>query len=91
MRVVNAISKFRLEAADAILVLLSSNVTDVRKFGVAILQGYALPVAADLLKSESCDARKLGVSLLIDMWAVVPSDHLMDLKEMSACTVTTKE
>jgi hypothetical protein len=90
IRVVTVISGFRLETASAIRDLIHSKVTDERKLGVAILQTNTLLVAAELLKTNDCDVRKLGLALLVDMWSVVPTDHLEDLKEVTACAVATK-
>ena len=41
---------------------------------MAILSENALPIAAELLKSENCDEREIGIAILVDMWPVVPKN-----------------
>ncbi len=88
VHVVNVISGFPVEAAPAILTLINSSDKDEQKLAVAILQEHTLPIAATLMKSNKCDDRKLGVAILMDLWAVVPADHLLNLRLSAECTTT---
>jgi hypothetical protein len=88
VRVVNVISGFPREAAPAILRLINSSNKDEQKLAVAILQEHTLPIAAALLKSAKCDDRKLGVAILMDLWSVVPADHLLDLRLSAECSTS---
>jgi hypothetical protein len=81
MRVAGAIAQFGRRAIPAIAVLLASPDDEERKLAVAILSENALPIAAELLKSENCEEREVGMAILVDMWPVVPKEHLIALEE----------
>jgi hypothetical protein len=85
MRVSEAIGDLGVAAAPSITALLNSSDGEKRKFAVAILSDGALPIASHLLKSSDCEDRKLGTAILIDMWPVVASDHLTQLKKTTVC------
>jgi hypothetical protein len=85
MRVAAAIGRFGADSASAVALLLASPGGEGRKLGVAILGEKALPIAVTLLKSEDCEERKLGVAILVDMWPVVPREHLFKLEQAVAC------
>ena len=80
MRVAGAIAQFGRRAIPAVATLLASPDDEERKLAVAILSENALPIAAELLKSENCDEREVGIAILVDMWPVVPKEHLVALK-----------
>jgi hypothetical protein len=81
MRVAGAIAQFGRRAIPAVVALLASPEDEERKLAVAILSENALPIAAELLKSENCEEREVGIAILVDMWPVVPREHLIALKE----------
>jgi hypothetical protein len=81
MRVAGAIAQFGRRAIPAVAALMASSDDEGRKLAVAILSENALPIAAELLKSENCDEREIGLAILVDMWPVVPKEHLIALKE----------
>ena len=81
MRVAGAIAQFGRRAIPAVAALMASPDDEERKLAVAILSENALPIAAELLKSENCDEREIGIAILVDMWPVVPKEHLIALKE----------
>jgi hypothetical protein len=83
MRVAGAIAQFGRRAIPAVAALLASPDDEKRKLAVAILSENALPIAAELLKSENCEEREVGIAILLDMWPVVPRNHLIDLKDLS--------
>ena len=81
MRVAGAIAQFGRRAIPAVAALMASPDDEERKLAVAILSEKALPIAAELLKSENCDEREIGIAILVDMWPVMPKEHLIALKE----------
>ena len=83
MRVAGAIAQFGRRAIPAVAASLASPDDEERKLAVAILSENALPIAAELLKSENCDEREIGIAILVNMWPVVPRDHLIELKDLS--------
>jgi hypothetical protein len=85
MRVAGAIAQFGRSSVLALAALLSSSDAEGRKLAVAILSEKALPIAAALLKSQECEDRKLGVAIVVDMWPVVPRNHLIELKRAVVC------
>lgn len=85
MRVAGAVAEFGRGALPAVVMLLASTDDEERKLAVAILSENALPIAAALLKSWDCEDRKLGIAILVDMWPVVPRDHLIELKSTVVC------
>jgi hypothetical protein len=32
----------------------------------------------------------VGIALMVDLWSVVATEHLVDLKELTACETATK-
>jgi len=85
MRVVAAVGQFGAEAAPVLAALLTSSDGEQRKLAVAVLKERALPIAAAMLKSDDCEDRKLGLAILVDMWSVVPRDHLGELRSKIRC------
>jgi hypothetical protein len=85
MRVAGAVARFGPAAAPAIVALLKSPDGEKRKLGVAILSENALPIAASLLTSRNCEDRKRGIAILADMWPVVATEHLAELKAALVC------
>src|SRR5262249_7026730 len=85
MHVAGAIAEFGADAGPAVTALVKSSDGERRKLGVAILAEGAIAIAADLLKSFNCGDRRLGMAILIDMWPVVPREHLTALKDMLTC------
>jgi hypothetical protein len=85
MRVAGAIAEFGPDALPAVAALLASSDDEKRKLGVAILSENALPIAAALLKSRNCEEARLGIAILVDMWPVVPKEHLTTLNSKSVC------
>lgn len=86
MRGAGTIAQFGINAAPAVQRLMESPDGDRRKFAVAILNEFSLPIASDLMKSASCRDRMLGFDVLVDMWPVVASSHLDALSEILACS-----
>ena len=89
MRVAGAVALFGKSALLPVAVSLASQNAEERKLAVAILSEHAAPIAASLLKSESCESRKLGIAILMDMWPVVPADHIQDLVGAFSCGLQT--
>jgi hypothetical protein len=85
MRVATAVGRFGPDTAPALAMLLAVPDGEGRKLGVAILGEKALPIALTLLKSEDCQDRELGVAILVDMWPVVPREHLRKLEQAVLC------
>jgi hypothetical protein len=85
MRVAGAIANFGRGALPVIAALLTSPDGEDRKLAVAILDVNTLPIVTDLLTSKDCNERKLGLAILVDMWPVVPRDHLLELKSKHLC------
>jgi hypothetical protein len=85
MRVAAAIGRFGPDSASALAMLLALPDGEGRKLGVAILGEKALPIAVVLLKSGDCEERELGVAILVDMWPVVPREHLGRLEKTVLC------
>jgi hypothetical protein len=90
MRVAGAVAMFGKSAILPVAASLASANDEERKLAVAILSEHAAPIAAALLKSESCESRKLGIAILMDMWPVVPADHIKDLAGALNCGVKTR-
>jgi hypothetical protein len=86
MRVAGAVNEFGIGGSYAIAKLLSSQDTEKRKFGVAILNEKALPIAADMLRSSHCEDRSLGLLMLQDMDLVVARSHLDGLRRLVICS-----
>ena len=85
MRGAGATARFGVRAANAVQQLMESGDDEKIKFATAILSEGSLPIAANLMKSESCRDRILGLKILAGMWPVVPIDHLKDLKGILLC------
>lgn len=85
MRGAGAIARFGVQAADAVQELMESGDGEKRKFAVAVLNEGSLPIATDLMTSESCRDRTLGLAILTDMWPIVAIDHLKALKDIVVC------
>lgn len=85
MRAAGAVAQFGPDAAGAVQKLLESSDNEDRKFSAAILNDAAVPIAADLMNSDSCKDRQLGLSILAGMWPVVAKDHLFALKDFLEC------
>jgi hypothetical protein len=85
MRVAGAVSQLGRGAFPAIAALLAAPDGERRKLGVAILSEKALPIAADLLKSDKCRERTLGFQMFQDMWPVADKDILLQLRNLG-CT-----
>jgi hypothetical protein len=85
MRAAGAVAQFGPAAAGPVQKLLESPDIEERKFSAAILNDAAVPIAADLMNSESCKDRQLGLSVLAGMWPVVAKDHLLALKKFLEC------
>ena len=86
MRGAGTIAQFGIDAAPAVQRLMESPDGDRRKFAVAILNEFSLPIISDLMKSASCRDRMLGFNVLADMWPVVATSHLDALSEILACS-----
>jgi hypothetical protein len=76
-----------VEAADAVQDLMESRDDEKVKFAIAILSEGSLPIATNLMTSESCRDRMLGLTILVDMWSVVAIDHIKALNDILACPV----
>jgi hypothetical protein len=85
MRAAGAVAQFGPGAAGPVQKLLESPDNEERKFSAAILNDAAVPIAADLMNSESCKDRQLGLSVLSGMWPVVAKDHLFALRDFLEC------
>ena len=85
MHISGALNEFGKGGSYAIAKLLSSQDAEKRKFGVAILNEKALPIAAELLRSPHCEDRDLGLYILQDMDLVVARSHLDWLQRLALC------
>jgi hypothetical protein len=90
MRVAGAVANLGPAAAPAVESLLTSDDVDAEKLAVAILNEGALPLAARFAKSSNCELRQLGITIFVDMWPVLPTEHVVNLKLISACEVTVR-
>jgi hypothetical protein len=82
MRVATAVAEFGEGAISNVAALMASADDERRKLAVAILNDKALPIALALLKSDDCEERRTGLAILVDMWTVVPRDHVIELKSI---------
>jgi len=82
MRAAGTVARFGPAAARPVQKLLESPDNEERKFSAAILNDTAVPIAAELMHSESCKDRRLGLSILSGMWPVVAREHLITLGEL---------
>ncbi len=85
MRIASAIGSLGPDASEAIASLVASPDPMKRKFGVAILNEGAPPIASKLLRSRKCDDRALGLAILKDMDLVVARPHLDWLQNRIVC------
>jgi hypothetical protein len=85
MRIAGAVSQLGAGTSVTIARLLSSSDSEKRKFGVAILNEGALPIAAELLRSRHCEDRNLGLLILRDMDLIVAKPHLNWLQQWVIC------
>ena len=86
MRIAGAVNEFGIAGSYAIAKLLSAQDAEKRKFGVAILNEKALPIAAELLRSAHCEDRNLGLTILQDMDLLVARPHLDWLQRLVVCS-----
>ena len=85
MRIAGAVGELGPDASEIIAALVSSSDPIKRKFGVAILNEGALPIASKLLRSRKCDQRTLGLTILKDMDLVVARPYLDWLQNRIVC------
>jgi hypothetical protein len=85
MRIAHAVGELGPDASEIIASLVSSPDPIRRKFGVAILDEGALPIASKLLRSRKCDDRVLGLTILKDMDLVVARPYLDWLQNRTMC------
>jgi hypothetical protein len=72
--------------------MLASSDVSKRKLAVAILSQNALPVATELLRSDTCDDRRLGLRIFKDMDLIVAPAYIDELTQQigEKCGLLTK-